>query len=182
MIKCTWCHRLCDKRWFCDDRWCSECEMWLNGPAQYSEHGRGKKHRKNMKRIASAKAGLVDPPTKMVLPGGTVFIIEQSVLSLGRSVDRSVDGSIGRSIARSLDGSVAPSLCRSVGRPVACSLGRSIARSLDRSIARSLGHSVARSLGPSLGRSMARSLGCSIARSLSRLIARSIVILFESHG
>ena len=98
--------------------------MWLNGPAQYSEHGRGKKHRKNMKRIASAKAGLVDPPTKMVLPGGTVFIIEQSVRSLGRSVDRSVDGSIGRSIARSLDGSVARLL------------DRSVAQSLDRSVDR----------------------------------------------
>ena len=54
--------------------------MWLNGPAQYSEHSRGIKDRKNMKRIENAKAGRVDLPTKMVLPEGTVFIIEQCAI------------------------------------------------------------------------------------------------------
>ena len=75
-----WC---CDKRWSCDDRWCSECEMWLNGKAQYSEHLRGKKHRKNMKRMPVARGSAAvgaSLPTKMVVPEGTVFIIEQSAI------------------------------------------------------------------------------------------------------
>ena len=54
--------------------------MTLNGKAQYSEHLRGKKHRKNMKRIRGSAAVGASLPTKMVVPEGTVFIIEQSAI------------------------------------------------------------------------------------------------------
>ena len=30
--------------------WCTDCEMWLNGPEQFGEHKEGKKHRKNLRK------------------------------------------------------------------------------------------------------------------------------------
>ena len=64
----------------CDRQWCSQCEMWLNGPAQYGEHSNGRKHRKYVKRLARANAGLVDVKRlarKIVVPEGSLLIIEQ---------------------------------------------------------------------------------------------------------
>ncbi len=36
--------------------YCEDCEMWLNGPTQWEDHKIGKKHTKNLKRTARAKA------------------------------------------------------------------------------------------------------------------------------
>jgi hypothetical protein len=30
--------------------WCTDCEMWLNGPEQFGVHNEGKKHRKNLRK------------------------------------------------------------------------------------------------------------------------------------
>ena len=54
--------------------------MWLNGKTQYSEHLKGKKHRQNMKHMRGSAAVGASLPTKMVVPEGTVFIIEQSAI------------------------------------------------------------------------------------------------------
>jgi hypothetical protein len=35
-----------------DGIWCTNCEMWLNGPAQWEDHKIGKKHKKNVRNCS----------------------------------------------------------------------------------------------------------------------------------
>lgn len=37
--------------------WCSDCEMWLNGPTQWEDHKIGKKHRKNTQKKTGQNSG-----------------------------------------------------------------------------------------------------------------------------
>ena len=37
--------------------YCEDCEMWLNGPTQWEDHKIGKKHKKNLKKVAVNKGG-----------------------------------------------------------------------------------------------------------------------------
>ena len=36
--------------------YCWDCMMWTNGPTQFEEHSAGKKHRKQVRRNARARA------------------------------------------------------------------------------------------------------------------------------
>jgi hypothetical protein len=61
-----------------DAIYCEYCEMWLNGPTQFSDHLIGKKHRKHRKA-----GGRKQRPTRdkgIEAPPGTVFLVEQIAL------------------------------------------------------------------------------------------------------
>jgi hypothetical protein len=50
----------CVKKYFTiagdsDGIWCTDCEMWLNGPTQWEDHKIAKKHKKNCVRKCSPK-------------------------------------------------------------------------------------------------------------------------------
>ena len=62
-----------------DAIYCEYCEMWLNGPTQFSDHLIGRKHRKNRK----ARDEKQPCPTRdkgIEAPPGTVFLVEQVAL------------------------------------------------------------------------------------------------------
>ena len=65
-----------------EERWCCSCEMWLNGRIQYEDHCIGKKHRKNVKRIANPSKVIlkIERDKGVVAPRVTTIIIDQSAI------------------------------------------------------------------------------------------------------
>ena len=50
---------------------CKHCQMWLNGPAQWADHGIGKRHRKAARRLREASCGKVPPEKIPAMPEGS---------------------------------------------------------------------------------------------------------------
>jgi hypothetical protein len=46
----VWCHHIGAELEGFEERWCLNCEMWLNGPAQMADHLIGSKHRKTVRK------------------------------------------------------------------------------------------------------------------------------------
>ena len=53
---------------------CKVCIMSLNGPTQWEDHKIGKKHKKNLKPKPEPRSA------KVIVPTGTVIIIEQTAI------------------------------------------------------------------------------------------------------
>ena len=62
---------------FCFDKQaiqCKVCNMWLNGPSGWEVHKIGHKHKKNLKPKPEPRNA------KVIVPTGTVIIIEQTAI------------------------------------------------------------------------------------------------------
>jgi hypothetical protein len=90
-------------------QWCKDCSMWLNGAVQMQEHSIGKKHKKNVRNV---KADQCPRGKGILVPNGTVILLEQLALLYDIDLVWRVRRSLYATIASKLASYRAPTDCR----------------------------------------------------------------------